>query len=454
MSLWEYALATLDDVKAFIGEILQKNGIWIYWSSSGATAATVEVTDTTLVLTVTVGTAHRAVTTNVATIGTSAAHGLAVGSSVVISGMGGTGYNGTFTVTVVPDTTHFSFALTHADEGETADTGGTVVGTNTLTFADANKDTISEVIIAINALTGWKSGALYPGTASSTDLVVTGAISCLGAANEIILKIEDNYLIEKLINAATDFIERVCNRHLDSRTYTREIYYGTGHSRLILDEFPVTRVIRLSTGRTNSFSIKNTSTDANFCTIEVTDTKMRLIVNGGTNVSDTELTLATYTTIDLLITAINALGKGWSITTLATDTGSRDASELLIRSSMAVTATAQAYCETVDDDITDYKLLKPTEGRNEGIIEVPGVFTAGQEYFVSFVAGYTTIPYFLEQICIALVKYKYDQFKRDLGLKSESFGAGADYTYTLQDLKNGLPAELLDELNLFKKRSF
>jgi len=155
-----------------------------------------------------------------------------------------------------------------------------------------------------------------------------------------------------------------------------------------------------------------------------------------------------------LIAAIHLLGKGWVCTTLATDTGTRDASELLVRPSMAVTATAQAYCETVDDDITDYRLLKPTEGRNEGIIEVPGVFTASQEYFVSYVAGYTTIPYILEQICIVLVKYKYDQFKRDLGLKSESFGEGADYSYTLQDLKNGLPAELLDELDMFKKRSF
>ena len=454
MGLWEYALATLDDVKAFIGEILQKNGIWVYWSSSGATAATVEVTDTALVLKVTVGTVHRAVATNVATIGTSAAHGLAIGSSVVISGMGGTGYNGTFTVTVVPDTTHFSFALTHADEGETADTGGTVVGTNTLTFADANKDTIAELIVAINALTGWKSGVLYPGTAASTDLVVTGALSCLGAANEIILKIEDNYLIEKLINAATDLIERYCNRKFDSRAYTREIYYGSGFDKLILDEFPVTRVTRLSVGRANSFSIKNTSTDANFCTVEVTDTKIRLIVNGGANVSDNELTLSTYATIDLLIAAINALGKGWSITTLATDTGSRDASELLVRPSMAVTATAQAYCETVDEDITDYRLLKPTEARNEGIIEKPGVFNSSYEYFCSYVAGYTTIPYALEQACILLVKYKYDQSKRDMGLKSESFGEGADYSYTLQDLKNGLPAELLDELNMFKKRSF
>jgi len=384
MSLWEYALATLDDVKSYIGSIPKKDGIWVYCTAAGAMAATVEVTPTTMVLII---------------------------------------------------------------------TGGGSAGTNTLTFADANKDTISELVIAINALTGWKAGAIYSGSASSTDLVPTGALSCLAAANEIVLKTEDNYLIDSLINAATDFIERYCNRKFDSRTYTKEIYYGTGCNRLILDEFPVTRVMRLSSGRANSFTIKNTSTDANYCTVEVTSTEIKLIVSGGTNASVNELLLSSYASIDLLIAAINALAVGWSITTLATDTASRDASELLERSAMAVTATAQAYCETVDDDITDYRLLKPSEARNEGIIEIPGTFIAGREYFVSFIAGYTSIPYSLEQICIALVKHKYDQSKRDSGLKSETFGEGADYEYTLQDLKNGLPSELLDELNMFKKRS-
>ena len=330
-------------------------------------------------------------------------------------------------------------------------------GTTTfdITVATGTYDTLTKLVAGINAVAGWECGLIYAGVANSIDLLITGALDAEGEENEQVLKIKDNYLITQLINRASDLINRYCNRILKTTTYSREIYYGSGYDRLLLDQFPVTRVIRLSVGRANSFSIKNTSTDANFCTVEVAATTIRLIVNGGTNASDNALTLATYTTIDLLIAAINALGKGWSITTLATDTGSRDASELLIRPSMFVDDAKQAYCETVDDDITDYKLLKPTEARNEGIIEVPGVFTSGYEYHISYVAGYTSpIPYALEQACIALVKYKYDQSKRDSGLKSEKFGEGADYSYTLQDLKNGLPSELLEELNMFKKRDF
>jgi len=312
-------------------------------------------------------------------------------------------------------------------------------------------------VAGINAIAGWECGLIYAGAANSVDLLVTGALDAEGEENEQILKIQDNYLITQLINRASDLINRYCNRILKTTDYTREIYYGSGYSKLILDQYPTTRVTRLSVGRANSFSILNTSTDANFCTVEVTATKIRLVVDGGANVDDTELTLADYATIDLLIAAIPA--KGWSITTLATDTATRDASELLIRPSMFVDATKQAYCETVDDDITDYRLLKPTEARNEGIIEKSGPFVSEREYFVDYTAGYTTIPYALEQACIELVAYKYGQSKRagSEDLQSETFGEGADYKYTkfnLADIKNILPDYLVAELDLFKKREF
>lgn len=68
----------------------------------------------------------RTCNTNVATIKTDRAHNLLVGNKVIISGMTDATYDGTFTITVVSDTTHFSYALTHADEVETADTTGTI----------------------------------------------------------------------------------------------------------------------------------------------------------------------------------------------------------------------------------------------------------------------------------------------------------------------------------------
>ena len=70
--------------------------------------------------------AHRARTSNVATIGTASAHGLVSNDGIIVSGMSGTGYNGTWVVASVPDTTHFTYANTGTNETETADTAGTI----------------------------------------------------------------------------------------------------------------------------------------------------------------------------------------------------------------------------------------------------------------------------------------------------------------------------------------
>jgi len=49
------SLTDLDEIKAFLGEDVQKDGLWIYCSQGDATAATVEITDTTIVLIITGG---------------------------------------------------------------------------------------------------------------------------------------------------------------------------------------------------------------------------------------------------------------------------------------------------------------------------------------------------------------------------------------------------------------
>lgn len=87
-------------------------------------------------------TASRARASNVATIVTSAAHGLFTGATVDISGLSGTGYNQTgVTITVVNSTT-FTFANTGSNESTTADTGGTVLlsGTASASFRPGAND--------------------------------------------------------------------------------------------------------------------------------------------------------------------------------------------------------------------------------------------------------------------------------------------------------------------------
>lgn len=386
MGVGEYSLVSLADAKSAIGSVPRADGIWIYCSASGATAATVQVTDTTIVLVI---------------------------------------------------------------------TGGSSAGTNTISLTAAATDTIAELITAINALTGWTAGAIYNGSASSTDLVVTGALSCVGAANELTLKIEDNYRIEKLVDRASDFIERSFGRKFKTRTYDRERYSGVSGSLLILDQYPVTRIGRVSVGRINAFSVTNT-TATNFATVEVTSSKVRLNADGVV----TDLTISSSATINALITAINAV-SGWSATLMETSLGTRAAFYTSLDGTTKVPEPlplAAAYCkspnvayvEVPNIDMTDVVLKGgDSEDRNPGLLYSPGGWPYGQDsIFVDYVAGFSVAPAALEDLCLALVKLKYDRGKKDLSIKSESIGGV--YSYSAGDIKQ-VSADILEEASFFKK---
>lgn len=66
-------------------------------------------------------------TSNVATITTSAVHGYVTGQSAVVAATTTTDLNGTHTITGTPTTTTFTYALTHGDIASTADTGSVTV---------------------------------------------------------------------------------------------------------------------------------------------------------------------------------------------------------------------------------------------------------------------------------------------------------------------------------------
>jgi hypothetical protein len=62
---------------------------------------------------------NKAITSNIATLTTGAAHGFEVGQSVTVSGVDST-FNGTYTITAVPTTTTFRYAKTASDVASTA----------------------------------------------------------------------------------------------------------------------------------------------------------------------------------------------------------------------------------------------------------------------------------------------------------------------------------------------
>jgi hypothetical protein len=92
--------------------------------------------------TITATVTTKALTSNVATLTTSAAHGLAVGMEVVVTGVDAT-FNGTYTITTVPTTTTFTYAKTATNVSPTASTG--TVTSYVQHFVDYNSGTDDKV---------------------------------------------------------------------------------------------------------------------------------------------------------------------------------------------------------------------------------------------------------------------------------------------------------------------
>ena len=271
---------------------------------------------------------------------------------------------------------------------------------------------------------------------STSALVTLAKQKCyLGITDE-----DSDALLEALIERASGFLERYCNRKLKTRAYTREVYYGSGGPNLILDQYPATTISRVSVGRTNAFSITNT-TATNHATVEITSTALKYSVDGA---AATSLLFASYATINLLIAALPA---GWTATLLSSTHGTRKSSDLLIRPGMYCKSPTVAYCEIPNDELTDYQLISPTEDRNYGVLYCPGGWIKGEEYFFDYTAGYATAPIDLEDICIRLVVNRYNQSKKDGSIKSESLG---DYSYTMADMR-ALPDDLKEAADLYRR---
>jgi hypothetical protein len=131
---------------------------------------------------------------------------------------------------------------------------------------------------------------------------------------------DDDTLIGLLVDRAADAIEKYCDRIFASTTY-REQYNGMGDCEIFLNEYPITDVQMVSLRTVPVIRITNANSDAWNAHGKVTYTgadsvSMVLTVQGGANDGADTLTLTprkTYT-VTTLVTAINALGTGWTAT--------------------------------------------------------------------------------------------------------------------------------------------
>ncbi len=305
-------------------------------------------------------------------------------------------------------------------------TGGANNGTITRDLTAAAYDTLGELVTDVDGTSGWVVNLLGNGSSTSTDLVSTSALSCFGINDEETFQIEDSALIERLIDAASNCIELYVGRTIKSATYTREEYDGPGAHELLLRQYPVTRLSRLSIGRVGALTVNCTKSGVTQASVTVDTAESELLLTeDGTDTQTLDLTSAANDTLVELAAVIDAV-SGWSASVLNGEYNSYDSTEL-VRADGWFCYDGQTLLEMwndAEDEIVVYE--------DRGVVYVAAYLPRGRSNIAAtYTAGYATVPMCLQEATWQLVKSKYDASKIDGNLERERLG---DYSYSVGEV--------------------
>tara|TARA_R100001594_G_scaffold150505_2_gene212037 strand:- start:13000 stop:13875 length:876 start_codon:yes stop_codon:yes gene_type:complete len=254
---------------------------------------------------------------------------------------------------------------------------------------------------------------------------------------------DDDRLLTELLDAATDRIEKFCQRVFVTQDY-KQFISGSGMGSLSLPNYPVTSIRRLGWDRKNAFTVSATTEADLRATVEVQDDQLVLkrwtLAGVGT---ETSITFSAKPTVGDLVAQIN-LTTGWSATSnenVLTD-------ELLRQGGQdAKTNSAQIYYlkssdadYRVDEDTGRVDLLSAQfESQWYPFDPNAMIFPRGSNnIFVDYTAGYTqeTVPMALQEIAWELVASAYHGGKHDPTVASESLDGYSYSTRSSMELRD------------------
>ena len=268
----------------------------------------------------------------------------------------------------------------------------------------------------------------------------------------------ENELLNIYLQGVDSLFNDLCDYEFDSTTYTHELHNGGGQ-RLWLKHIPVTAITQLSTERIPAIKIKNTSSDAARCTIDVDVSASYLYyaIVGGTNATartGIDLAAAATDTLAELVTAIDALGKGWDAEIYDTDLNSIPSSELLEVMGLncgVPRGGGAATWKYLDIPGTPLGGEFRLESEEEGMIYCPSGFPSGiNNVIVTYTAGYssTTMPRSLKLAVCAGAQALYNKGEED-GFGVQGFTIGA----LRLSYADWLPDITLQAMSRYKRKS-
>jgi len=226
----------------------------------------------------------------------------------------------------------------------------------------------------------------------------------------------EDSLLNRIGAEACRRVETYCGRTFASATYN-EWLDGTGTRSLLLRNYPVTEVRRVCTGRATGALVKNTGS-AQWASIEVTSTQCNLFEQGQ---SDVNLTLSTYSTLSALVTAINNQSN-WEASAIS-------GYESIPTSEIAPMPATDALGVNAALVVPAQEVTARLE-KDRGELWRAGGWPAGrQNVFVSYTAGYSTIPPEIVQAVLELAALRYYRKAVDITVSSKRLG---DYAVARQ----------------------
>ena len=247
-------------------------------------------------------------------------------------------------------------------------------------------------------------------------------------------------ILETIRDSVEDWVESYCHRTFESASYSK-YYDGNGGQYLQLDDYPITGLTRVASGRRSAIRVKNTSTYTT-ASISVTSTGLVFTKDGTSN---STITFASYATMGAVVTAINALGSGWSATIESSDYTSFKSSELVEMFGKSAIDSNWVYLDMPDQAIDDFEVL-PDRGEIYRGMSWP---SGNRNIFVEYTLGYSsaTMPEDLQLAIEIIVKSIYDRRTEELFGTSE---------YWVGDVKvkceaGDIPKEATEILSKYKR---
>lgn len=265
----------------------------------------------------------------------------------------------------------------------------------------------------------------------------------------------DNELLGKLIDSVSNLVEEYCRRSFKTANYVERVSWGRSVN---LKQYPVEYVKSIHREVRNGLLISNAASGKDYATGWVSaNRKLYLNVSGGAShgLLTVDLSLAANDTLGELVTAIAALGSGWS-GSLAAERSGNERSEDLIELTPKMVGSGGLTLEILGNPDSSGFRVDDVAGIIDDLNFLPYCIydyrLNGSAAWVKYRAGYDTIPAGLQAAAARIVAFFLSEAQRDPSLMSERIG---DYSYSRFSGENNagpkkaIPLNLQSELDLW-----